>query len=116
MPAGAGREKLIETVSQAGLRYAGGKGVNKIKRTGRRFLDPDKVFDLVNLLIMLVLLVIFVWPLWFVLIASISDPSQVWQGHVILFPKGITLDAYEEVIKYKTIWTGYRNTIIYTVL
>ena len=68
MPAGAGREKLIETVSQAGLRYAGGKGVNKIKRTGRRFLDPDKVFDLVNLLIMLVLLVIFVWPLWFVLI------------------------------------------------
>ena len=116
MPAGAGREKLIETVSQAGLRYAGGKGVNKIKRTGRRFLDPDKVFDLVNLLIMLVLLGIFVWPLWFVLLASISDPSQVWQGHVILFPKGITLDAYEEVIKYKTIWTGYRNTIIYTVL
>ena len=90
--------------------------MDKRRTAKKRRVDPDKIFDIVNLLIMLVLLVIFVWPLWFVLIASISDPSEVWQGHVILFPRGITLDAYEEVIKYKTIWTGYANTILYTVL
>ena len=90
--------------------------MDKIRSVKKRKIDPDKVFDIVNLLIMLVLLVIFVWPLWFVLIASISDPSEVWQGHVVLFPRGITLAAYEEVIKYKTIWTGYANTILYTVL
>ena len=93
-----------------------GAGMDKIRSVKKRKIDPDKVFDIVNLLIMLVLLVIFVWPLWFVLIASISDPSEVWQGHVVLFPRGITLAAYEEVIKYKTIWTGYANTILYTVL
>ena len=93
-----------------------GAGMDKRRTAKKRRVDPDKIFDIVNLLIMLVLLVIFVWPLWFVLIASISDPSEVWQGHVILFPRGITLDAYEEVIKYKTIWTGYANTILYTVL
>ena len=82
----------------------------------KRLVDPDKVFDVVNLLIMLVLLVIFIWPLWFVLIASISDPNEVWQGHVILFPRGLTLDAYEEVIQYKTIWSGYANTILYTTV
>lgn len=80
----------------------------------KRRLDPDKVFDIVNLLLMLALLVIFIWPLWFVLIASVSDPNEVWQGHVILFPRGLTLDAYKEVIQYETIWTGYRNTILYT--
>ena len=90
--------------------------MEKYRILKKRKIDPDKVFDIVNLLIMLTLLVIFVWPLWFVLIASISDPNEVWQGHVILFPRGITLDAYEEVVKYKTIWTGYRNTILYTVI
>ncbi len=90
--------------------------MENVKAIKRKRLNSDKVFDAVNLLIMLALLVIFIWPLWFVVIASISDPGQVWQGNVILFPKGITLDAYEEVIQYKSIWTGYRNTLLYTVL
>lgn len=88
--------------------------MRKIKKTGK--LNSDNVFDAVNLLLMLVLLVIFIWPLWFVLIASISNPSEVWRGNVILYPKDITLDAYKEVIEYRSIWTGYKNTIIYTVL
>ena len=94
------------------------KGVDmkNIKIAKKRIVDPDTVFDAANLLIMLALLVIFTWPLWFVLIASISDPAQVWQGNIILLPKKITLDAYKEVLNYKTIWTGYGNTIIYTVL
>lgn len=93
-----------------------GEDMKNIKRVRKRIIDPDTVFDAANLLIMLALLVIFTWPLWFVLIASISDPAQVWQGNVILLPKKITLDAYKEVLNYKTIWIGYRNTIIYTVL
>ena len=48
--------------------------MDKIRSVKKRKIDPDKVFDIVNLLIMLVLLVFFVWPLWFVLIDSISDP------------------------------------------
>ena len=79
-------------------------------------INVDKAFDVANLLFMLIVLVIFVWPLWFVVIASISDPSLVWQGKVMLLPRKITLDAYTEVIKYSSIWGGYRNTIIYTVL
>lgn len=94
----------------------GKKKTEPIKRKKVRITDPDFIFDAVNLIIMLALLVIFVWPLWFVFIASISDPGQVWQGYVILLPKDITLAAYEEVLRYKTIWTGYGNTILYTVL
>lgn len=36
-------------------------------------------------------------------------------GQTLLLPKGITLDGYKEVLKNPDIWTGYRNTIIYTV-
>lgn len=75
----------------------------------------DKVFDMVNLLIMIVLLAVFLWPIWFVVIASVSDPVQVSAGNVLFIPKGFTLQAYEKVIEYKAIWTGYKNTIIYTI-
>ena len=75
----------------------------------------DKIFDGVNVAVMIFLLLIFVWPLWFVVIASVSNPNEVWNGNVILLPKGFTLMAYEELMKYKMIWTGYRNTIFYTV-
>lgn len=88
------------------------------KRSNNRIKNslPDQIFDGVNLALMLILLVIFVWPLWFVLIASISDPNQVWLGNVILWPKGITWDSYELLLKYDQIWTGYGNTLFYTVV
>ena len=76
----------------------------------------DKIFDVVNVLVMLVLLVVFVWPLWFVLIASFSDPFEVTMGNVFLVPKGLTLDSYKTMLKYSQILTGYANSIFYTVV
>lgn len=76
----------------------------------------DKIFDVVNLIVMCVLLLIFIWPMWFVLIASFSDPNQLWLGNVILWPKGFTLEAYEKLLEYTDIWIGYKNTILYTMV
>lgn len=76
----------------------------------------DKIFDIINVIVMIILLVIFVWPLWFIVIASVSNPNEVWNGNVLLWPKGFTTAAYEAVIEYKSIWIGYRNTIFYTVV
>lgn len=56
------------------------------------------------------------YPLYFVIIASFSDPLEVGQGHLVLLPKGFTLDSYKEAFKEKSIWTGYRNSIYYTVV
>ena len=84
-----------------------------------RLIKPtfsDRVFDIINLVIMVILLFVFVWPLWFVLIASFSDPNEVWMGNVLLWPKGFNLMAYEELFTYGRIWTGYGNTIFYTVV
>ena len=76
----------------------------------------DKIFDEVNLVLMLIMLVIFVWPLWFVFIASFSDPIAVNSGQVLLWPKGIVMDGYKMTMEHKELWVGYKNTIIYTVV
>lgn len=76
----------------------------------------DKAFDIVNIFIMVVLLFIFVWPLWFVIISSFSNPFDVWKGNVLLWPSGFTLKGYTEMFRYEPIWIGYRNNIFYTVV
>lgn len=76
----------------------------------------DKVFDILNTIIMLILTAAFLWPLIFVISASVSNPSAVMLGRVWLLPKGFTLEGYKAIFHYKNIWVGYRNTIIYTLL
>jgi putative aldouronate transport system permease protein len=76
----------------------------------------DKLFDAVVLLISVVLLFIIAYPLWFVVIASFSDPYMVGLGKVWLWPSGFTLMGYERTFSDGRIWLGYRNTIFYTLL
>lgn len=73
----------------------------------------DKIFDLVNYTIMGLILVVTVYPIYFVIIASISDPNLVSGGHVILFPKGLNLEGYKYIFKNSMIIRGFINSIIY---
>lgn len=61
------------------------------------------------------LLLIVAYPLYFIVIASISDPGMVLNGEVWLVPKKINLTGYKELFKVSRIWVGYRNTIFYTI-
>ncbi|MBQ7839589.1 MAG: carbohydrate ABC transporter permease [Lachnospiraceae bacterium] len=76
----------------------------------------DKTFDRVVVCILIIFLLIVAYPLYFVIIASISTPSAVVSGQVILLPKGFSLEGYRKIIEYKQIWKGYANTIIYVIL
>jgi putative aldouronate transport system permease protein len=76
----------------------------------------DKVFDTINIILLSLLLLIIIYPLYFTLIASISEPVDVATGKVILLPKGFTMEAYNGVFKDDRVWLGYKNSIIYTVL
>jgi putative aldouronate transport system permease protein len=80
-----------------------------------RDLRSDRILDGIILAIMLFLLVMSAYPLYFVIIASFSDPSQVVAGNVILAPRGFTLAGYQRVLEYEKLWMGYRNTIVYTI-
>ena len=76
----------------------------------------ERWFNIINYTILFLLTLLFIYPLYFVLIASVSEPYEVANGNVFLFPKGFTLTAYGNVFREETVWTGYRNTILYTVL
>ena len=84
---------------------------HRVRRQGR-----DVVFDAILYSICAVLLLIILYPLWFIVIASFSDPSAVAGGHVWVWPVGFTLDGYDELLKQPKVWLGYRNTIAYTVV
>jgi putative aldouronate transport system permease protein len=75
----------------------------------------DKIFDFFNTLILSLALTIILYPLIFVVSASISDPNLVNLGKVFLWPRSVTFDGYRRIIQDSRIWIGYRNTILYTV-
>lgn len=74
----------------------------------------DKVFNVINYGLAIIFILIIVYPLWFVVIASFSDPNEVATGNVILFPKNINLKGYTELFKDDLFWRSYWNTIKYT--
>lgn len=90
--------------------------MSKQKGNKKKLINQDKIFDVVNVVVMIVMLVVFTYPLWFVLIASVSDPILVMSGQVLLLPKGFTLDGYNNMMKYKELWIGYANTIFITAV
>ena len=76
----------------------------------------DRVFHLANILIMVIVLIIEIYPLYFVIIASVSAPTAVNSGEVILLPKDVTFSGFKKILEYKPIWIGYRNSLFYTIV
>ena len=85
------------------------------KQSKIKLSREDRIFETLLMFFSVILLFIVLYPIYFILVASISDPSAVANGQTLLLPKGITLDGYKEVFKNSDIWIGYRNTILYTV-
>lgn len=84
----------------------------KIKESGAR-----KAFNVINTIIMLGIIVITLYPFWYVLCASFSNPdSLVAHTGLLLKPDGFTLDAYERVFKTPMILKGYANTLFIVVV
>lgn len=76
----------------------------------------DKVFDIFLIIFCVLVFIIIAYPLYFVIIASFSRPEYVANGSVFLLPKGIQFEGYRKIMEDVRIWTGYRNTIIYSIL
>lgn len=75
----------------------------------------DKLFDFGVYFILTLVLIIILYPLYFVVIASFSDPLSVMAGEVTFWPVNFNTESYRLVFKNSQVLTGYRNTILYTV-
>ncbi len=75
----------------------------------------DRLFFILDWLLLIFLLIVVAVPLFNVVSCSLSEPAAVGAGKVYLLPKGFSLEAYKALMKEGTIMTGFFNTIIYTV-
>ena len=80
-----------------------------------KIISGDRVFDLVVYTLAFFMVLLIAYPLWFVILASFSSASDISRGEVWIWPKEWLLDGYRELINQKDVWTGYRNTIFYTI-
>lgn len=84
-------------------------------KTKIRETRGDRIFNGISAAVIAIGCVLVLYPLYFIVIASISDPQFVQSGRVILMPKGITFSGYRRILTYDPLWVGYRNSVFYTV-
>ncbi len=84
---------------------------NKVRQSRK-----DKAFDIFLFAVLTAILLIVAYPLYFVIIASISNPSAVAGGDVTLFPIGINFKGYMEVFGNDKVMRGFVNSIFYTIV
>lgn len=81
----------------------------------RRVTIGDKVFNFTNYTILVFVLLITLYPVLYVLIASLSSPEAINGGKVWLYPVEFTLMGYEAVFRNDMIITGYLNSFFYMI-
>lgn len=77
----------------------------------------EKLFEVLNVFLLGLIGVLLVYPLYYVIIASFSNANQliINSGKMLLYPIGLSFDAYKVVLDYPLIWNGYRNTVFVIV-
>ena len=76
----------------------------------------DRTSDIILIVFSLLILLIVAYPLYYVLVASFSDPYDVYAGKTFFLPSQATLDGYKAVFAEPNIVRGYGNSILYTVV
>ena len=85
------------------------------KPSRQKEIWQDRVFNAVIMVLVILILGITLYPLYLVLICSISDATLVTTGQVTIYPKGITMLGYNAVLENREIWRSYLNSIFYTI-
>lgn len=93
--------------------------VQTFKKTGqkhRNYTFEDKVFNIINDVLLVLAALIVLYPLIYILSSAFSSPDAVSKGSVVLLPVDFSLRGFEEVFSHKAIVTGFANSTFYTVV
>ncbi|MDR2808787.1 MAG: carbohydrate ABC transporter permease [Spirochaetaceae bacterium] len=80
-----------------------------------RKTNTDTVFDRLNFIFWIILLIVVLYPLWLILVASVSDPDAVMMGKAFLWPVGFSWIGYEAVFQHAGLLRSYLNSVFYTI-
>lgn len=81
----------------------------------RKISTGDRAFTAIISIALILVCICVIYPIYYMLIVSISDGYAVTRGEVTLLPKGINFGAYKAILTNKYVPNSYKNTIIYTV-
>lgn len=73
----------------------------------------DRAFNIFTIIMLILINIIMLYPFIYVLSVSISNPSSVIKGDVILLPKGFSKEAYNQILTYPYFGAAYLNTLFY---
>ena len=85
-------------------------------KSGKLSGFSERASDIILVVICAVILLIVAYPLYYVLVASVSDPYDVYAGKTFLLPSQFTLDGYKSVFADPNILTGILNSFKYTIV
>ena len=74
----------------------------------------DRVFSIVNGIFWVLIMFAILYPLYLVVIASVSDPDAIIRGEVVWHPVGFSMWGYKAVFKYSEMLRSYANSLFYT--
>ena len=80
------------------------------KRTTR----GDRIFQWAINIIAVLICLITIYPLIYVVSASLSEPIKLMSGDVVLWPVGLNVNSYRRVFASADILNGYKNTILFS--
>ena len=85
-------------------------------KSGKLSGFSERTSDIILVVICAVILLIVAYPLYYVLVASVSDPYDVYAGKTFLLPSQFTLDGYKSVFADPNMLTGILNSFKYTIV
>ena len=74
----------------------------------------SRAFDTINVVAMVGVIIATLYPMYYILIISISDGKEVLSGTVRFFPRGINFSSYALVMEDPEILRSILNSIFYT--
>lgn len=75
----------------------------------------DRVFLIAVHIVLGLICLAIAYPIYFMCIASFSDPNAIYQGRVILWVRDFTLLGYRRIFSNNLIFNSYLNSVVYAV-
>lgn len=87
-----------------------------LNHTKLRRSRGSRAFDAANALFLCLLAFLTLYPMYYLLIVSVSDGTYVTRNVVHWFPMGVNVEVYRSILTYNYFMRAYGNTILYTLV
>ena len=86
------------------------------KKNSRLIRDTYDAPVILSYISMTLFAILCVFPFYYIITVSISDPANVREGAMILWPKGFSLEAYRITFSHARFYSAFRISVFRTII